>query len=132
MSFRKSILSLADTELPHVIVPTRYGDVKVMQPLAERVDEFVRHFGKSWETVGQTHGVLVALSCHDPVTGLPVFGPGDVAALGKLPAAFYGPIVTAISTMPGALKLDPTPPETETGSVSVNDSGKASPASANG
>lgn len=132
MSFRKSILSLAESELPHVIVPTRFGEVKVMQPLAERVDEFVRHFGDKWETISRTHGALIALSCYDPESGLPMFGPGDVAALGKLPAGFYGPIAAAISNMPGALSLDPIPPETATGSASVSDSGKASATSANG
>jgi hypothetical protein len=123
MSFRDGLLKMADEPLPFKIVSTRFGDVKIVPPMAGRVDEFRRFFGDKAAESMNSQGVLVALSSYDPETGNPLFTAADVAKLNKLPAGAFNSINEAIGNLSGAMSLDPTTPETGTGSVSDDNSG---------
>lgn len=115
MNLRDGLKKLAD-ETPSEIVPTKFGDVKVVAPLASRVDVFRTALGGEKKELPITVALLVALACHDPATGSPCFQPSDVAWLETVPVAAFGRLTEAVERVAESLSLDPTTPATGTGS----------------
>lgn len=113
MSFRDGLLGLSKTQFWED-VDTRFGRVRVKAPLVGRIREFIAVLGGEKKELPQTAAVLTALSCHDPETDKPIFEPGDVAELEKIPAAAFTRILEVIERVGSGLTLDPTTTATAT------------------
>lgn len=114
MGLRDGLLGLSKEKF-FEDVPTKIGIVRVKAPMASRIEEFRKALGGDKKQLPQTAGVLVAISCYDPETDKPLFGPSDVAELDLAPPAAYAPITDAIARLGDGLTLDPTTPATPTG-----------------